>query len=67
MEKWKPLEVDLVCGLFQDTLRQSSILEDFMPAIFFFGGGGRWRDNEGVPITFDQDRSVRELLPSFLR
>ena len=34
----------------------------------FHGGGGgeeRWHDNEGVPITFDQDCSVRELLPSF--
>ena len=28
-------------------------------------GGGGWHDNEGVPITFDQDCSVRELLPSF--
>ena len=40
-------------------------MKDFIPAIFFWGGGERWHDNEGVPITFDQDCSVRELLPSF--
>ena len=41
-------------------------MKDFIPAIFFWGGGGeRWHDNECVPITFDQDCSVRELLLSF--
>ena len=42
--------------------------EGFYTSYFFFflgGGGERWHDNEGVPITFDQDCNVRELLPSF--